>query len=367
MSISARRKRVFESRPTVSKIRQTQRRPVKAAMLRVHPFRVNAAELARRQFLHLAAGAVAFPAASRNAWAQTYPSRPVRIIVGFPAGGASDILARLIGQSLSERLGQPFVIENRPGAGNNIATEAALRAPADGQTLLLVGPTQAMNVTLYDKLNFNFIRDMAPVGGITRAPLVLLVNPSFPAKTIPEFIAHAKANPGKINMASSGYGTSVHVAGELLKMMAGINLVHVPYRGAAPALTELLGGQVDVMFAAMASSIEYVRAGKLRALAVTTATRSQTLPDIPTMGDFVPGYEASDWYGFVVPMNTPANIVDKLNNQINQSLADSRIKARLADLGGVGMPTTPADFGKLIAEETEKWGKVVQAAGIKVE
>ena len=288
-------------------------------------------------------------------------------IVGFAAGGAPDILARLMGQWLSERLGQPFVIENRPGAGSNIATEAVVRAPPDGYTLLLVSPANAINATLYDKLNFNFIRDIAPVAGIIREPHVMVVNPSVPAKTVPEFIAYAKANPGKLNMASAGNGTAAHVAGELFKMMTGVDMVHVPYRGAAPALTDLLGGQVQVMFAAMPASIEYIRAGKLRALAVTTATRSEALPDIPTVGEFVPGYEASAWFGVGAPKNTPAEIIDKLNKEINAALADPKIKARLADLGGTVLPGSPADFGKLIADETEKWGKVIRAANIKPE
>ena len=321
----------------------------------------------RRQFLHLAAGAAALPAVSRIARAQTYPTRPVRIIVGFPPGGAADIAARLMGQWLSERLGQPFVIENRPGAGSNIATEAVVRAPADGYTLLLVSTSNAINATLYDKLNFNFIRDIAPVAGIIRVPHVMEVNPSVPAKTVPEFIAYAKANPGKINMASAGIGAAPHVSGELFKMMTGVDMVHVPYRGAAPALTDLLGGQVQVMFDTMPSSIEYIRAGKLRALAVTTATRSEALPDIPTVGDFVPGYEASAWYGVGAPKNTPAEIVDKLNKEINAGLADPKMKARLADLGGTVLAGSPADFGKLIADETEKWAKVVKFAGIKPE
>ena len=291
-------------------------------------------KLPRRKFLHLAAGAAALPAVSRVAWAQAYPTRPVRIIVGLPPGGATDIVARLIGQWLSERLGQPFVIENRPGAGTNIGTEAVVRAPPDGYTLLLVGRRNAINATLYDKLNFNFIRDIAPVAGIIRVPLVMVVNPSVPAKTVPEFIAYAKANPGKINMASAGIGTPGHVAGELFKMMAGVDMVHVPYRGAAPALTDLLGGQVQVMFGTTVSSIEHIRAGKLRALAVTTATRSEALPDIPTVGEFVPGYEASAVFGIGAPRNTPAEIVDKLNKEINAALADPKIKARLADLGG---------------------------------
>jgi len=301
---------------------------------------------------------------SRIAWAQTYPSRPVRIIVGFSPGGATDILARLMGQWLSEKLGQPFIIENRPGGGTNMATEAAVRAPADGYTLLMVGTTQAINATLYDKLNFDLIRDIAPVAGVLRGPYVLVVNPSVPARTVPEFIAYAKANPGKINIASPGNGTPPHVAGELFKMMAGVSLVHVPYRGAGPALTDLLGGQVQVTLGSIAS-IEYVRAGKLRALAVTTATRSEALPDLPTVGEFVPGYEASGWYGIGAPKNTPTEIVDKLNKETNAALADPKMKARLLDLGGTPMPMTPADFGKLIAEETEKWAKVIRAANIK--
>ena len=278
---------------------------------------------------------------------------------------ANDIVARLIGQWLSERLGQPFIIENRPGAGSNIATEAVVRAPPDGYTLLLVGPPNAINATLYDKLNFNFIRDIAPVASIVRVPNVMVVNPSVPAKTVPEFIAYAKANPGKINMASAGIGSSAHVAGELFKMMTGVDMVHVPYRGAAPALTDLLGGQVQVCSPRMPASIEYIKAGKLRALAVTTATRSEALPDVPTVGEFVPGYEASSWYGVGAPKNTPAEIVDKLNKEINAALADPKIKARLADLGGTALAGSPADFGKLIADETEKWGKVIRAANIK--
>jgi tripartite-type tricarboxylate transporter receptor subunit TctC len=317
-------------------------------------------KLHRRYFLRLAAGAAALPAGSRYAWAQTYPTRPVSWIVPFPPGGTTDILARLIGQRLSERLGQPFIIDNRPGAGSNIGTEAVVRAPPDGYTLLLVGPPSAINATLYDKLNFNFIRDIVPVAGIISGPNVMVVHSSVPAKTVPEFIAYARINPGKINMASSGNGTSPHVAGELFKMMAGVDMVHVPYRGAGPALTDLLGGQVQAMFASMPSSIEYIRAGKLRALAVTTATRSAALPDIPTVDDFVPGYEASTWYGVGVRKNAPAEVIDKLNKEINAALADPKIKARLADLGGEALPGTPADFGKLVAEETEKWAKVVK-------
>jgi tripartite-type tricarboxylate transporter receptor subunit TctC len=324
-------------------------------------------KLPRRRFLCLAAGAAALPAVSRIARAQTYPTQPVRLIVGFAAGGAADITARLIGQWLSERLGQPFVIENRPGAGGNIGTEAVVNASPDGYTLLLVNPGSAINATLYDKLNYNFIRDIAPVAGIIRVPNVMQVNPSFPAKTIPEFIAYARANPDKINMGSAGTGSSNHVSGELFQMMSGVRMVHVPYRGAAPALADLIGGQVQVLFSAVTSSIEYIRAGKLRALAVTTATRSEALPDIPTVGDFVPGYEASNWWGVGVPKSTPAAIVDKLNKEINAALADPKIKARLADLGGMALVGSPADFGTLIAEETEKWGKVIRAANIKAE
>ena len=322
-------------------------------------------KLPRRQFLHLAAGAAALPALSHIARAQAYPTRPVRIVVGFAPGGGADIMARLIGQWLSERFGQPFIIENRPGAGSNIGTEAVVRAPADGYTLLLVLTPNAVNATLYDKLNFNFIRDIAPVAGISREPNVMVVHPSVPAKTVPEFMAYAKANPGKINMASSGNGSSPHVAGELFKMMAGVSLVHVPYRGAGPALTDLLGGQVQVMFATMSSSVEYIRAGKLRALAVSAAMRSEALPDIPTVGDFVAGYEASTWYGVGAPRDTPTEIVGKLNKEINAALADPKMKARLADLGGMVLVGSPADFGKLMGDETEKWSKVVKFAGMK--
>ena len=321
----------------------------------------------RRQFLHLAAGAAALPAVSRIARAQGYPTRPVRIVVPFAPGGSTDIIARLIGQWLSERLGQPFVIENRPGAGSNIGTEAVVNAPPDGYTLLLVGASSAINVTLYEKLNFNFLRDITPVAGIISIPFIMAVNPSFPAKTVSEFIAYAKVNPSKVNMGSGGNGTAGHLSGELFKMMAGVNMVHVPYRGEAPALTDMLGGQVQVMFATMPASIEYIRAGKLRPLAVTTATRLEALPDIPTVGDFVPGYEASAWQGIGAPKNTPAEIVDKLNKEVNAGLADPKMKARLADLGGTVIAGSPADFGKLIADETEKWGKVIRAANIKAE
>ncbi len=319
----------------------------------------------RRQFLHLAAGAAALPAVSRFAWAQAYPTRPVRIIVGTPAGGGLDIVARLVGQWLSERLGQPFVIENRPGAGTNIGTEVVVRAAPDGYTLLLIVTANAINATLYEKLNFNFVRDIAPVGTISREPYIMLVIPSFTAKTVPEFIAYAKANPGTINMASAGAGTGTHVAGELFKMMSGTNMQHVPYRGGAPVLTDLIGGQVQVYFGLISGSIEYVRAGKLRALAVTTASRSNALPDIPTMGDFLPGYEASAFYGVGAPKNTPAEIVDRLNKEITAAIADPKIRARLDDLASMALAGSPTDFGKHIADETEKWGKVIRAANIK--
>jgi len=321
----------------------------------------------RRKFLHLAAGAAALPVLPHIARAQAYPSRPVRIIVPAVPGGGLDILARLFGQWLSERLGQPFVIENRPGGGNNIGTEAVVRAPSDGYTLLMVNATNVINSTLYEKLNFNFIRDIAPVASLDREPYVIVVHPSVPPKTVPEFIAHAKANPGKINMASAGTGTGGHVSGELFMMMTSVSMVHVPYRGTGAALTDLLGGQVQVMFGSMVSSIEHVRAGKLRALAVTTAARSQALPDIPTVGDYLPGFEASTWFGVGAPRNTPAEIIDKLNKEINAALADPKIRARLADLGGTPLPGTPADFGRLIADETERWGKVIRSANIKPE
>jgi tripartite-type tricarboxylate transporter receptor subunit TctC len=324
-------------------------------------------KLPRRNFLHLGAAAAALTAVSRIASAQAYPSRPVRIVVGFPAGGGVDIVARLMGQWLSERLGQQFIIENRPGAATNIATEAVVRAAADGHTLLLVHSSNAMNATLYEKLNFNFIRDIAPVAGIIVVPNVIVVHPSVPAKTVPEFIAYAKANPGKINFASGGIGGPSHLAGELFKAMAGVKLVHVPYRGGGPAINDLLGGQVQVYFASTPASIEYIKAGTLRALAVASATRSETLPDIPTVGEFVPGYEAPTWYGLGAPKNTPPEIVDKLNKEINAALADPKMKARLADLGGTPLVGSPADFGKLIADDTEKWGKVIRAANIKAE
>jgi tripartite-type tricarboxylate transporter receptor subunit TctC len=323
---------------------------------------------ARRRFLHLAAGAAVLPALSRLARAQTYPTRPVRIVVGFSAGGPNDILARLIGQWLSDRLGQQFVIENRLGAGSNIATEAVVRAAPDGYTLLLIGPANTINATLYDKLSFNLISDIAPIASFMRGALVMVVHPSVPAKTLPEFIAYAKANPGKLSYGSGGVGGITHVTPELFKQQAGgLDILHVPYRGAAPALTDLLGGQVQVVFVNMAPAIEYIRAGKLRALGITTATRSEALPDIPAIGEFVPGYEASTVFGLGAPRNTSAEIVDLLNSEINAGLADPKIKARLADLDGIVLPGSPAEFGKLIAAETRKWGKVIRAANIKPE
>ena len=324
-------------------------------------------KLPRRKFLHLAAAATALPAASRIARAQSYPTRPVHIIVGFPAGSTGDTVTRLLGQRLSERLGQPFVIENRPGAGSNIAAEAVVRARPDGHTLLCVTTANEIGVTLYKNLNFNFIRDIAPVAGFVQLPLVMEVNPSVPAKTVLELIAYSKANPGKINMASAGNGTIHHVAGELFNMMAGINMLHVPFRGSPPALTDLMGGQVQLMFDLTISSIEYIRAGKLRGLAVTSATSSQALPDIPTVGEFVPGYEASAWNGVGAPKDTPPEIVDKLNREINACLTDPKIKEWLANIGAVPMPMTPAEFGKLISDETDKWGKVVTFAGIRAD
>jgi len=324
-------------------------------------------ELPRRQFLHLAAGAAALTALSRTASAQSYPTRPVRLILPFGPAGATDITARLIGQSLSERLAEPFVIENRPGAGGNIATEAVVRAPPDGYTLLYVATANASNATLYDKLNFNFIHDIAPVAATVGFPYIMVVSPSVPAKTLPEFIAYAKANPGKINMASPGIGSTPHLNGELFKVMTGTNIVHVPYRSAAAVMTDLLSGQVQLYFGTTASSLEYVRTGKLRALGVTIERPLDALPDIPTVGHFVPGYEAHNWYGVGAPKTTPAEIIDKLNTEINAALADPKMKARFAELGGTALPGTPADFAKLIADETEKWGKVIKAVNIKLE
>jgi tripartite-type tricarboxylate transporter receptor subunit TctC len=321
----------------------------------------------RRQFLHLAAGAAALPAVSRIARAQAYPSRPVRILVGYAPAGAGDISTRLMGQRLSERLGQQFIIENRPGAGTNIATEAVVRAAQDGYTLLMSSAANAINATLYDRLSFNFIRDLTPIAGIMRVPHVIVVHPSFPAKTLPEFIAYAKANPGKVAWASPGVGTAGHVCGELFKMMAGLNMVHVPYRGGGAAMADLLSGQLQAYVGAMTSSLEYVKAGSLRALAVTTATRSEALPEISTVSDFVPGFETSDWTGVSAPKSAPTEIVDKLNKEINAGLADPTIKVRLFNLGGAALVGSPADFGRFVADETEKWAKVIKFAGIKPE
>jgi len=324
-------------------------------------------KLPRREFLHLAAGIAALPTLSRTARAEGYPTRPVRLVAGFAPGGGNDITARLVGQWLSEHLGQPIVIENRPGAATNVATEAVVNAAPDGYTLLFVPPTAAINATLYEKLNFNFIRDFAPIAGIIRIPDVMVVNPSVPARTVREFIAYAKANPGKINFASPGIGTTVHLSGELFKMMTGVDMVHVAYKGSAPSLTDLIGGQVQVSFATMPAAIEFVRTGKLRALAVTTATRSAALPDVPTVGEFVPGYEVSSWYGISARKGTPAEFIDKINKEINAGLADATMKGRLADLGGTTIAGSPDDFGKLVADETEKWAKVIRAANIKPE
>jgi tripartite-type tricarboxylate transporter receptor subunit TctC len=324
-------------------------------------------KLPRRKFLHLTAGAVTLPAVSRFACAQAYPTRPVRLIVGFAPGQAIDITTRMIGQWLSERLGQQFIVENRPGAGGNIGTEAVVRAPPDGYMLLAVGSNNMINATLYEKLNFNFIRDIAPVASVARVPQVMEVTPSFPAKTLPEFIAYARANPGKVSFASAGNGSVAHVTGELFKMMTGVNMLHVPYRGAAPALTDLIGGQVDVMFDNMPSSIGHIRAGRLRPLAVSTTSRLESLPDIPTVADFVPGFETSAWGGIGAPRGTPAEIIDRLNREINAGLVDPKMNARLADLGGLVLPLSPAEYARRIAEETEKWGKVIKFSGAKAD
>ena len=323
--------------------------------------------LSRRRFLHVAAGVLATPAVVRRALADAYPNRPVRLICGFAPAGGNDIIARLMGQWLTERLGQTFIIENRPGAGTNIAAELVINSPADGYTLFVSNLSNAVNVALYEKLSFDFMRDMLPVAGIATAPSVLAVSASVPARTVAEFIAYAKANPGRINMGSAGIGSTGHLAGELFKMMAGVNLIHVPYRGNAPALTDLLAGQIEVLFPSTGSSLEYVKAGKLRALAVTGSTRSDALPDVPTVAETLPGYEASSFYGIGVPRNTPAEIVETLNRAVEAGLADPRFKARLADLGSVPLPGPPAAFGKLIADETEKWGKVIRFAGIKLQ
>ena len=321
----------------------------------------------RRNFLQLAAGAAALPSVWGVAWGLDYPTRPARLIVGFPAGGsAADVAARLVGQWLSERLGQQFIVENRPGAASNIATESVVRAPPDGYTLLLVTPPNAFNATLYDNLSFNFIRDIFPIAGIIRVPYVMVVNRSVPAKTVAEFVTYAKANPGKINMASGGTGSTPHVAGELFKMMTGVNLTHVPYpRGSF--YPDLLGGEVQVAFSPMIASIEFIRAAKLRALAVTTAMRVDALPDVPTVGESVPGYEASGWLGIGAPKNTPSGIIEKLNKEINAGLNDPKLKVRIAEIGGIPLAGSARDFGKLVADETEKWGKVIRAAGIKAE
>jgi tripartite-type tricarboxylate transporter receptor subunit TctC len=324
-------------------------------------------KLRRRKFLRLAAGAAMLPALSRLSRAETYPSRPVHILVGFAAGGAADIVARLTAQWLSERLGQQFIVDNRPGAATNIATEAAVQATPDGYTLLLVTASNAINATLYEHLTFNFLRDMAPISGVVRVPNVMEVNPGLPARTVPEFIAYAKANPGKINMASGGIGSTPHVAGELFKMMAGVDLVHVPYRGDAPALVDLIGGQMQVIFDLIPASIGFIKAGKIRPLAVTSATRAAALPDLPTIDDFLPGYEATSFEGLAAPKNTPAEIIDKLNTTVNAAFADPAFKARLADIGAEGLPGSPEDFTRLIAGETEKWAKVIRFAGIKAE
>jgi len=321
-------------------------------------------KLPRRQFLHLAAGAVALPALSRIAWAQAYPTRPVRIVVGFPPGTSSDITARLIAEWLSRRLGQQVLVENRTGAGTNIAAETVVQASPDGYSLLWVTQTNAINATLYESLNFNFIRDIDPVAGVIRVPTVMMINPSVPAKTVPEFIAYAKANPDKINMSSPGIGSANHVLGELFQMMTGVKLVHIPYKGSQ--FPDLLSGQVQITFNPLPSSLNFINTGKLRALAVTSATRQAVLPDVPTVGEFVPGYEGNAWFGIGAPKNTPKEIVDKLNSEINAGLADPKLSARLIDLGGVPLSVTPAEFGKFIADETEKWGKVVKFAGLKV-
>ncbi|SDJ72209.1 MULTISPECIES: Bug family tripartite tricarboxylate transporter substrate binding protein [Bradyrhizobium] len=324
-------------------------------------------KLQRRQFLQLAAGAAALPVTSGVASAQTYPARPVRLVIGYTPGGSADLTARLMGQWLSEKLGQSFVIENRPGGGTNIATEAVVRAAPDGYTLLLVAPANAINATLYDKLNFDFLRDTEPVAGIIRFPNVVVVNTSLPIHSIPELIAYAKANPGKLNMASSGNGSTIHMSGELFKMLTGINMVHVPYRGGAPALTDLIAGQVQVMFDNIPTCAEHVKSGKLRGLAVTSTTRSEVLPDLPVVADFLPGYEASAWYGIGAPKGTPPEIIERLNKAVNEVLADPKAKVRFTELGAFLLPGSALDFGKLLANETDKWGKVVKFAGAKVD
>jgi len=321
--------------------------------------------ISRRKFLHLAAGSGALPVLSRTARAQAYPSRPVHIIVPFAAAGPNDIVARVVCQWMSEHLGQPFVIENRPGAGTNVGTELVVHAPPDGYTVLVVSSSHAINATLYDKLNFSFVRDIAPVASIMRVPNVMVVNPAFPARSVREFIDYGKANPGKLNFASSGIGASNHMSGELFKVMTGLDMTHVPYRSSGPALTDLISGQVQVMFDAMASAVEHIRAGRLRPLGVTTATKADALPEAPVVADVVPGYEVSNWFGFGMPRNTPADVIMTFNKAVDEALADPKLKVRLAELGGILMPGSPDDFGKLIAEETEKWGKVIRTANIK--
>jgi tripartite-type tricarboxylate transporter receptor subunit TctC len=365
MSNSERRKTKIETPPIVSKSRRTERH-LDGSRLHGHPLRVNATNLPRRQLLHLAASAAALPAVSRIAEAQTYPIRPVRIIVGFAAGGVTDIVARLTGQWLSQRLGQQFIVENRPGAGGNTAAEAVVGAPPDGYTLLIAASSDAINSTVYKKLNFNFIRDTVPIARIAYSPLVMVVAPQFPAKTVPEFIAYAKANPGKLNLGTAGFGTPIHVVGELFKMTAGLDLAQVHYRGEAPALADLLGQQIDAVFATLSGSIAYVRANQLRALAVMSATRSPELPKIPVMADFVPGLEASAWSGIVAPKNTPAEIIVRLNTAVNAALADPTMKTRFVEIGATVFPGSPAEFGKFIADDTEKMAKVVKFAGIEV-
>jgi tripartite-type tricarboxylate transporter receptor subunit TctC len=324
-------------------------------------------QLSRRKLLQLTGGAALTPIISRSALALDYPAKPVRVVVGLAAGGSTDIAARLISQWLSERLGQQFIVENRPGAATNVAAETVVNAPADGYTLFVAGASNAINATLYERLNFNFIRDIAPVANMVRSPLVMEVNPSFPARTVPEFIDYAKANPGKINMASAGTGNPTHMAGELFKMMAGLNMVHVPYRGDAPAITDLLGGQVQVYFGGVAAAIEYIRAGRLRALGVGTSTRLEILPDVPTLSEFLPGYEASSWYGVGAPRNTPVEIIDRLNKVINAGLADRKMVARFAELGLTSVPGSSADFENFIRNETVKWAKVVKASGARAD
>ena len=322
--------------------------------------------LHRRRFLRLAGAAVALPAVSRGALAQAYPARPIKLVIGYPPGGSADITARLVAQFLGERLGQPLIVESRPGAGTNIATETVINAPADGYTLLLVAPANAINATLYEKLNHNYLRDTAQIAGLIRFPNVIVVHPSVPVTTVPELIAYLKANPGKLNMASSGNGSTIHMSGELFKMMTGTDMIHVPYRGGALALTDLIGGQVQVMFDNVPTAAEFIKSGKLRGLAVTSTTRSHVLPDLPTVADTVPGYEASAWYGLGAPKNTPADIIGRVNREVNALLADPKAQARFAELGAILLPGTAAEFGKLVADETEKWGKVVKFAGAKV-